>query len=41
MAAGEKRGEDFGNHLILANDDAAKLFLKGTDQGGGLGQTHL
>ena len=38
---GQERGEDFGDHLILANNHAAKLFLKGTDQGGGLGQAHL
>ncbi len=41
VAAGEEGGEDFGDHLILANDHAAKLFLEGTDQGGGLGQAHL
>jgi hypothetical protein len=41
MTAGEERGEDFLDHLILANDDAAKLLLKGADQAGRLGQTHL
>ena len=41
MPAGQEGGEDFVDHLILPDDHAAKLFLKGTDQGGGLGQTHL
>ena len=32
VAAGQERGQDLVDHLILADDDAAKLFLEGTDQ---------
>ena len=41
MATGEEGGQDFIDHLILSEDDAAKLVLKGSDQGGRLGQIHL
>ena len=41
MATGEEGGQDFIDYLILSEDDAAKLVLKGSDQGGRLGQIHL